>query len=86
MIGTDPVGSDHDLIALAKKAKAAGNLPRLRIDCGVDDFLIEDNRLLHRSFVKMKIPHEYEEFPGAHSWDYWDLHVREAIGFHLQAR
>jgi len=83
MIGNEPAGTDHDLNALAKKAKAAGNLPRLRIDCGVDDFLIEDNRSLHRSFLKMKIPHEYEEFPGVHNWGYWDLHVREAIGFHL---
>jgi putative tributyrin esterase len=84
MVGSHPAGSGHDLIELARKAQLAGTLPRLRIDCGIDDFLIEDNRSLHQSFVKMKTPHEYEEFPGAHEWGYWDLHVREAIDFHLR--
>jgi len=83
MLGPNPVGSNHDVLTLAKRAGAAGNLPRLRIDCGVDDFLIEANRSLHRSFIEMAIAHEYEEFSGAHTWDYWDLHVRDAIGFHL---
>lgn len=84
IVGANPAGSDHDLLKLAKRAKRNGTLPRLRIDCGVDDFLLEDNRSLHQSLLKMKVPHEYEEFPGEHSWDYWDLHVREAIQFHLR--
>jgi putative tributyrin esterase len=84
MVGTDPAGSSHDLLKLAKLAKKKGKLPRLRIDCGVDDFLMEDNRSLHQSLVKMKVPHEYEEFPVAHTWDYWDVHIREAIDFHLR--
>ena len=25
-----------------------------------------------------------EEFPGAHDWEYWDLHVREALAFHAR--
>ncbi len=83
MVGSEPAGSSHDLLVLARQAQKAGNLPRLRIDCGVDDFLIEDNRQLHRSFNEADIPHQYEEFPGAHTWDYWDLHVREAMAFHL---
>jgi S-formylglutathione hydrolase FrmB len=83
IVGSNPIGSDHDLIELARKAKAAGKLPRLRIDCGEDDFLIEDNRSLHGTFVEMGIAHEYQEYPGQHNWDYWDLHVREAIAFHL---
>ena len=83
MVGSNPAGSDHDLVELARRAKAAGTLPRLRIDCGVDDFLIEDSRSLHQLLTQLKVPHEYEEFPGVHNWDYWDVHVREAIEFHL---
>ena len=30
------------------------------------------------------ISHEYEEFPGGHDWGYWDLHVRQAIAFHVR--
>jgi S-formylglutathione hydrolase FrmB len=84
IVGSNPAGSGHDVLTLANNAKAAGNLPRLRIDCGVDDFLIEDNRSLHQSFTEMQIPHEYQEFPGSHNWDYWDEHIKEAIEFHLR--
>jgi S-formylglutathione hydrolase FrmB len=85
IFGPDPTGSDHDLLTLAERAKKAGNLPRIRIDCGTDDFLIDDNRECHRRLDRLGIPHEYEEFPGAHTWDYWDLHVQEALRFHAQA-
>ena len=84
VFGTRPAGSSHDLIELARRCKAGGNLPRLRIDCGTEDFLLEQNRGFHDRLSEMKIPHEYEEFPGTHSWDYWDLHVREAIAFHVR--
>lgn len=51
----------------------------LIIDCGVDDFLIESNRELRRRLLYNKIPHEYTERPGAHTWEYWD----NALPFHL---
>ncbi|MFZ5519054.1 MAG: alpha/beta hydrolase [Candidatus Zhuqueibacterota bacterium] len=41
------------------------------IDCGVDDFFIDINRNLHQKLVQQKIPHDYVERPGGHSWDYW---------------
>jgi len=56
--------------------------PAIRFDCGIDDFLIEQNREFHRHLESLDIPHEYEEFPGGHSWAYWDEHVQEAIAFH----
>lgn len=84
IFGRDPIGSDHDLIELAKRTKKGGQLPKIRIDCGTDDFLIQHNRDYHAALDKLGIAHEYEEFPGAHTWDYWDLHVREAIAFHMK--
>jgi len=80
--GVDPSNSDHDLLTLARRAKSIGQLPKIRIDCGVDDFLLPDNRQFHQSLLDMGIEHQYEEFPGVHDWDYWDLHVREALAFH----
>ena len=44
----------------------------LIIDCGVDDFLIEPNRELHRRLVYNKVDHDYTERGGAHTWDYWE--------------
>ena len=84
VFGKSPAGSDHDLIALARKVKKAGNLPAIRIDCGKKDFLIEENRKYHDALLKLKIPHEYEEFSGEHTWDYWDEHIREALQFHAK--
>jgi putative tributyrin esterase len=56
--------------------------PQIRFDCGTDDFLIQQNRDFRAHLLKLKLPHEYQEFPGAHTWDYWDLHVQEALAFH----
>lgn len=51
----------------------------LIIDCGVDDFLIESNRELHRRLVYNKVPHDYTERPGAHTWEYWE----NALPYHV---
>jgi S-formylglutathione hydrolase FrmB len=59
--------------------------PAIRFDCGVDDFLIKHNRDFDAHLTALGIPHEYQEFPGSHSWDYWDEHVQEAIAFHCKA-
>ncbi len=84
IFGESPAGTDHDLLALARRARAAGRLPELLIDCGADDFLIDDNRAFHAALEEEKVPHTYREFPGAHDWDYWDLHIREALVFHAR--
>ncbi|MVM32209.1 esterase family protein [Spirosoma sp. HMF4905] len=59
----------YTMVTLADKLKA-NNLP-LIFDIGVDDFLIEGNRDLHRQLMENKTPHDYIERPGAHTWDYW---------------
>lgn len=82
IFGPRPSGSDHDLKHLALKAARSGKLPRLRIDCGTEDFLLEDNRAFHAFLTEQNIPHEYQEHPGAHDWRYWDTHIQSAIAFH----
>lgn len=56
-------------------------LPKLRFDCGVDDPLIAGNRALHATLRDAGIAHEYREFPGAHSWDYWIARLPEVLTF-----
>jgi len=51
----------------------------LIIDCGVDDFLIEPNKELHRRLVYNKVEHDYTERPGAHTWEYWE----NALPYHV---
>ncbi len=84
VFGPSPVGTAHDIRALAKKAKKASRLPKLLLDCGSEDFLIEDNRAFHAALTSAKVPHLYREFPGAHTWDYWDTHIQDALEFHAQ--
>lgn len=60
----------YTLVTLADTLKA-NNLP-LIFDIGVDDFLIETNRDLHRQLMDNKTPHDYIERPGGHTWDYWE--------------
>jgi S-formylglutathione hydrolase FrmB len=85
IFGPSPKGTDHDLLHLAGRAKRRRLLPRLRIDCGTDDFLLDDNRKFHAALRRLRIEHEYEEFAGGHNWDYWEVHVRQAIDFHAKA-
>lgn len=84
IFGADPAGGPEDVFALAERIDRA-QLPAIRFDCGTADELLPDNRALHAHLEKLGIPHEYAEFPGAHEWSYWDLHVQEAIQFHLRA-
>lgn len=44
---------------------------KLMIDCGVDDPLLEVNRVLHQKLITLKIAHDYVERPGAHDTAYW---------------
>ncbi|MEJ8803198.1 alpha/beta hydrolase [Pontibacter sp. H249] len=67
----------HSIVHMVPQLKQS-NL-QFMIDCGIDDFLIEDNRELHRRLVAEKVPHDYIERPGAHSWIYWS----NALEYHL---
>lgn len=73
--------ADESLSAIYWISKNRESLPPLRFDCGVDDLLIEENRVLHSQLDDAGIPHSYEEFPGEHSWDYWTLHLRDTLRF-----
>lgn len=81
--GENPTGGKDDLWAIAECIDR-DKLPAIRIDCGVDDFLLEDNRAFHKHLKNLNIPHEYEEFPGDHNWDFWDTHIQEALRFHAR--
>jgi S-formylglutathione hydrolase FrmB len=41
------------------------------MDIGVEDFLLEPNRELHRRLVYNHTLHNYTERPGGHTWEFW---------------
>lgn len=51
----------------------------LIFECGIEDSYIAGNRKIHQKLMDFKIPHEYYERPGSHSWDYWV----NALEYHL---
>lgn len=85
VFGSNPEGTEHDLVTLAERCQATGTTPRLRLDCGTEDALLEENRALHQALERLGLEHEYAEYPGDHNWDYWDLHVQESLEFHCRA-
>ena len=50
-------------------------------DCGMNDFLINSNELLHQIFLKYNIPHEYHVRIGTHNWDYWRVGIINGISY-----
>src|SRR4030095_5408484 len=81
LLGTSDVTNEvyvkNSVINMAETIKKNG-MPVI-IDCGVDDFLIDVNRELHRRLVYNNTPHDYAERPGAHTWEYW----QNSLPYHL---
>ncbi len=77
-------GDDRDVDVIAAGVDAA-SMPALAFDCGTEDHLLADSRRFHARLDALGLPHQYREHAGAHTWDYWDLHVREAIAWHARA-
>ncbi len=83
IFGESPKDGAEDPFAIVKRVDH-GRIPALRLDCGRDDFLLDQNRSFHEHLNTLHVPHEYAEYDGAHDWAYWDLHVREAVEFHAR--
>jgi len=82
-----PIGNQtrkaNDIFEITK-ALTAGRLaalPYFYFDCGTEDAAqhFDRNRELSELFVEKKIPHEFRELPGDHSWRYWDQQVQEVL-------
>jgi putative tributyrin esterase len=58
-------------------------MPALRLDCGVDDPFLDQNRDLHATLTRLGIAHTYAEYPGKHDWVYWRTHAAQSAAFLL---
>lgn len=82
-----PVGSEtrkaNDVFEIARALSPArvASLPYFYFDCGTEDAPqhFKANRELSEIFLEKKIPHEYRELPGDHSWGYWDRQVQVVL-------
>src|SRR2546423_2941234 len=80
-----PAGSEvrraNDIFRIAREmtAERVASLPYFYLDCGTEDFLISNSRDFSALLIEKKIPHEFRELPGTHSWPYWDRQVQEVL-------
>lgn len=61
--------------------RRGGRMPSIFFDCGRDDGFVDQNRAFHAELLKLGIPHEYSEWPGAHTWIYWHSHVSQSLAW-----
>jgi len=78
---SSPTRAANDLGRLYRDLPAASiaSLPYIYLDCGTEDQLLPINRNFADILMTRKIPHEYRQLPGNHSWTYWDAQVQEVL-------
>lgn len=83
IFGTSSAVKDtgNDLFYLAGKASSGNFCPEIYQCCGTEDFLYNDNLKFRDHLNSLGVKHTYEEGPGAHTWSYWDEHVKKALKF-----
>ena len=71
----------NDIFEMARRATPAqiAALPYLYFDCGTEDPVCPSNPGFAGLLREKKIPHEFRQLPGNHSWQYWDQQVQEVL-------
>lgn len=89
VMGKDTIGWNardpgHMAQRLQTRAATGGpGLPHLMFDVGTEDVWVDQNRDLHATLTRLGVPHDYAEWPGAHTWSYWQAHAAESLLFLL---
>ncbi|WP_454191232.1 alpha/beta hydrolase [Paenibacillus sp. Marseille-Q7038] len=81
------LGSDKDpeeLIRCLKKDEV--DIPRIYMACGTEDFLLHANQRLHQYLLSEDVDHTYVETSGAHTWDFWNDYIADALKWALESR
>ena len=65
---------------LAHRLKASGaRIPEIWMCCGTEDFLIENNRQMHRFLESEGIAHQYYESKGIHDMVFWRENIAKIV-------
>ena len=78
-----PENTYNPRIAAEKLVASGKKAPNLYIACGYNDALKFDNRKLCTALDDIGIKFFYEEGPGTHDWDFWNIYIRRGIEFVL---
>jgi len=74
-----PEQAPENLFRLLDMRAEENACPPLRVCCGVDDFLYQDNISFRDYATSLGISIDYHEGPGAHTWAYWDQQIVPAL-------
>ncbi len=73
-------GSELDIVSVLKKhLEEKTDLPRFFLTFGTEDNGYEKNLAAKKLMEEMGMAFTYEEHPGIHDWDYWDVHIQRAL-------
>jgi acetyl esterase/lipase len=74
----------RDPVLIAERFVTAQTQPRIWVDCGWDDPLIDSVGMLHQRFRAQGLAHDYHLWPGAHDGAYWVQHVGDYLAFYAR--
>lgn len=73
-----------DLYHLAKTAESAPQRPNIFMACGTEDFLYDMNQDFSQYMKTTTFDYTYEEWPGIHEWDFWDVATQKMLAHFLR--
>lgn len=80
--GSDKIkGSKNDLFFLSEELKKSGKeIPQLYFSYGKDDTLVRNGNVRMDEHLKsLGIEHTCKKHEGAHTWEFWDEHIRDIL-------
>ncbi|WP_308798179.1 alpha/beta hydrolase [Agromyces silvae] len=75
------VGGEDDVVHLLHTRSTGATLPALRVCCGTEDALYDENRVFVTAARERNLPIDVDFGPGAHTWDYWDRRIGDVISW-----
>lgn len=72
--------SDMNPKWLAKKlVEDKVDIPKIYMACGLSDFLLSPNIQFRDYLRELGIEVTYEEGPGVHEWDFWNVYIKKVL-------
>lgn len=73
-------GSELDLRTMAEKAAAhLEEIPEMLFIIADQDYMVRDNTEFREFLTQKGFRSEFRTYPGGHTWNFWDAHVKECI-------
>ncbi|MFC0674453.1 alpha/beta hydrolase [Brachybacterium hainanense] len=76
--GRELAGTADDLVGLVRAADPR-TLPQLFLDCGTEDFLVNQNRAFLAAAEESGVAVTSRLRPGDHAWEFWDTGIQDVL-------